>query len=155
MSHLPGPLNSIADALSRNNLPLFFTLAPQVDPQLTPIPHHLTETSTTISSCYYPEPWPYLLQPIMPLVCQALPGFLPHLQTNRSLRHKRSYSTVCGPPQPVPALQNHTGVPSSSIIPSPLPGVQEPCLKESNAETCHPGCSTPPGAHPPQAHDCP
>ncbi|KAL5515615.1 hypothetical protein EMCRGX_G000806 [Ephydatia muelleri] len=51
LSHLPGRLNSIADALSQNNLPLFFTLAPQADPQPTPIPCHLTETSTTISSC--------------------------------------------------------------------------------------------------------
>ena len=44
LSHLPGRLNSIADALSRNNLPLFFTLAPQADPQPTPTPHHLPET---------------------------------------------------------------------------------------------------------------
>ena len=44
LSHLPGRLNSIADALSRKNLPLFFTLAPQADPQLTPIPRHLTKT---------------------------------------------------------------------------------------------------------------
>ena len=40
-SHLPGRQKSIADALSRNNLPLFFTLA---DYQPTQIPHHLTET---------------------------------------------------------------------------------------------------------------
>ena len=44
LSHLPGRLNSIADALSRNNLPLFFTLAPQADPQPTLTPHHLPET---------------------------------------------------------------------------------------------------------------
>ena len=44
LSHLPGRLNSIADALSRNKVPLFFTLAPQADPQPTPTPHHLPET---------------------------------------------------------------------------------------------------------------
>eukprot|EP00731_Ephydatia_muelleri_P004631 Em0002g807a len=52
LSHLPSRLNSIADVLSRKNLPLFFTLAPQADPQLTPIPRHLTKTRTTISNCY-------------------------------------------------------------------------------------------------------
>ena len=42
MSHLPGRLNRIADALSRNNLPMFFTLAPQAAPLPTLIPYHLT-----------------------------------------------------------------------------------------------------------------
>lgn len=42
LSHLPGRLNRIADALSRNNLPMFFTLAPQAAPLPTPIPYHLT-----------------------------------------------------------------------------------------------------------------
>ena len=49
LSHLPGRLNSIADTLSRNNLPLFFTLAPPGGPSTNPNPtspardlnHHL------------------------------------------------------------------------------------------------------------------
>ena len=40
MSHLPGRLNLIADALSRNNLPMFIT--PQAAPLPTPIQDHLT-----------------------------------------------------------------------------------------------------------------
>ena len=44
LSHLPDRQKSIADALSQNNLPLFFTVAPQADSQPTPIPRHLTET---------------------------------------------------------------------------------------------------------------
>ena len=41
--HLPGKLNRIADALSRNRLSLFSALAPQANPQPTPVPPELAE----------------------------------------------------------------------------------------------------------------
>ena len=41
--HLPGKLNRIADALSRNQLSLFSALAPQANPQPTPVPPELAE----------------------------------------------------------------------------------------------------------------
>ena len=36
--HVPGVMNTAADALSRNNLPLFFSLAPQVPQFVIPAP---------------------------------------------------------------------------------------------------------------------
>ena len=41
----------------------------------------------------------------------------------------------------------HTGVHGSSLLPAPLPRLQEHCFKEPDTETCHPGCPTPPGTH--------
>ena len=41
--HLPGTLNRIADALSHNQLSLFSALAPQANPQPTPVPPELAE----------------------------------------------------------------------------------------------------------------
>ena len=41
--HLPGRLNCIADALSRNLMPRFFSLAPQAHPSPTPLPPRLAE----------------------------------------------------------------------------------------------------------------
>ena len=81
--------------------------------------------------------------------CRALPGFLPRLQANSSPWH---YHTVCSPPQPVPELQDYTGLRTSYLLPPPLPGIQEPCFKEPDVEASHQGCPTPPGSHPPQAH---
>ena len=125
LSHLPGRLNSIADALSRNNLPLFFTLAPQADPQSTQ--PHITG----------PRPEPPSPAPTEqshgPIYCnhlchwdQALPGFLPRFQVDTGPWHKRNYHTICSPPQPDPELQDHSGLCGSSLIPAPLHGVQEP-----------------------------
>ena len=37
-SHIPGPTNTLADALSRNNIHLFFSTFPQASPTPTPIP---------------------------------------------------------------------------------------------------------------------
>ncbi len=42
MRHLPGKTNELADALSRNQLNRFFSLAPQAHPQPTPLPVELT-----------------------------------------------------------------------------------------------------------------
>lgn len=41
--HIAGVLNKSADALSRNNLPLFFTINPQAQPQPTAVPDELLE----------------------------------------------------------------------------------------------------------------
>ena len=41
--HVPGKVNSIADALSRNQMSRFFSLAPQANRQPTPIPFALTQ----------------------------------------------------------------------------------------------------------------
>ena len=41
--HLPGKLIRIADALSRNQLSLFSALAPQANPQPTPVPPELED----------------------------------------------------------------------------------------------------------------
>ena len=38
VSHIQGINNSIADALSRNELAKFHTLAPDAEPDMTPIP---------------------------------------------------------------------------------------------------------------------
>ena len=41
--HVPGKVNSIADALSRNQMSRYFSLAPQANRQPTPIPFALTQ----------------------------------------------------------------------------------------------------------------
>ena len=41
--HLPGRLNCIAEALTRNLMPRFFSLAPQAHPSPTPLPPRLAE----------------------------------------------------------------------------------------------------------------
>ena len=41
--HLPGRLNCIADALSRNQMSRFFSLAPQANQLPTPVPQELAE----------------------------------------------------------------------------------------------------------------
>ena len=41
--HIPGQQNVWADAISRNNLPLFFSQAPEMDSQPTQVPPKLTE----------------------------------------------------------------------------------------------------------------
>ena len=43
LKHLPGRLNCIADALSRNQISHFFSLAPQANQQPTPVSHILEE----------------------------------------------------------------------------------------------------------------
>ena len=43
LKHLPGRLNCIADALSRNQISRFFSLAPQANQQPTPVSHILEE----------------------------------------------------------------------------------------------------------------
>ena len=40
-THIPGHLNTVADAVSRNNTPLFRSLSPQADPTPTEIPQDL------------------------------------------------------------------------------------------------------------------
>ena len=42
-SHVPGHLNTIADALSRNNIANFFSLVPQADKTLSSIPDELIQ----------------------------------------------------------------------------------------------------------------
>ena len=44
--HIAGKLNTLADALSRDNLPLFSSLAPQADRDPVPIPNHLVQVLT-------------------------------------------------------------------------------------------------------------
>ena len=39
--HIPGEDNKAADAISRNNFPLFFQVSPDAAPQATPIPQAL------------------------------------------------------------------------------------------------------------------
>ena len=105
LSHLPGRLNSIADALSRNNLPLFFTLAPQAD-------HQPTQPHITCPRPEPPSPAP-TEQSHGPIYCnhlchwdQALPGFLLRFQ----LIPVPGTHTICSPPQPDPELQDHSGL---------------------------------------------
>ncbi|KAL5516214.1 hypothetical protein EMCRGX_G001495 [Ephydatia muelleri] len=81
-----------------------------------------------------------------------LPGFLPRFQADPSPWHKRNYYTVCSPPQPVHEPEDHIGACGSSLLPAPLPWVQESCFQEPNAETWHTGSPTPPGASSPQAY---
>ena len=45
--HIPGLHNPLADALSRNLLSRFFSLAPQADPDPTPIPPELPDLLST------------------------------------------------------------------------------------------------------------
>ncbi len=40
-THIPGTLNCIADAISRNNVARFFSLVPQANPTPTPVPPEL------------------------------------------------------------------------------------------------------------------
>ena len=60
--HLPGKLNRIADALSRNQLSLFSALAPKANPQLTPVPPELAELSVTRWRSFSTEHWPHPLR---------------------------------------------------------------------------------------------
>ena len=54
-SHSPDRLNSITDAYSRNNLPMFFTLVTQAYTQPIPTPHHLAKIWINISNSYWPK----------------------------------------------------------------------------------------------------
>jgi hypothetical protein len=42
--HIPGKINSIADALSRSDWQRFKTLCPEADPEPTEIPDHLNNS---------------------------------------------------------------------------------------------------------------
>ena len=86
LSLLPGRLNCIADALSRNNLPLFFTLVSQVDPQShvtspRPEPPSPVATEQSLGPIYHNH---------LSHWCQMLLGFLPRLLADPSPWHERN-----------------------------------------------------------------
>ena len=45
--HIPGVLNTVADAISRDNVPLLFSKVPNADRRSTPVPAHLIELLLT------------------------------------------------------------------------------------------------------------
>ena len=72
-AHLPGSLNQVADALSRNNLPLFFTIYPQADPHPSVIPPALIDLLVLSKPDWTSQSWNKMLNTIFNQPCQKTP----------------------------------------------------------------------------------
>ena len=66
--HIPGEDNSIADAVSRNNMPLFRSLCPQANEMPTPIPSSLLEILLLEMPDWTSQKWSRLWTDIFQLV---------------------------------------------------------------------------------------
>ena len=65
--HIPGETNTLADALSRNNLPLFFSLFPQACQHQTPLPAALVDLLLETRPDWTSVQWTELWNNIFPL----------------------------------------------------------------------------------------
>ena len=64
-THIPGKRNMAADALSRNNIPLFLQINPSADSQPTPIPPTVTTALCRLAPDWMCENWKKLLTSIL------------------------------------------------------------------------------------------
>ena len=84
--HLPGAQNTSVDALSRNNLPLFFSVNPQASPVPAVIPSQLRELVFKRALRWSSPNWTVLLS----ASCDAalhLPPAQPTVQPNDDMQH--------------------------------------------------------------------
>ena len=72
-AHLPGSLNQVADALSRNNLPLFSTVYPQADPHPSVIPPALIDLLVLSKPDWTSQSWNKTFNTIFNQPCQKTP----------------------------------------------------------------------------------
>ena len=63
--HLPGRCNEAADALSRDNLPLFLQLVPTADPAPTHIPENILEALVLKTPEWWSTAWTIALHSIL------------------------------------------------------------------------------------------
>ena len=64
--HVPGHHNRIADALSRNNLPLFSSLLPQATPAPEPIPQEAVQMAMMTNTEWTSQTWKALFVATLP-----------------------------------------------------------------------------------------
>ena len=60
--HIPGALNTVADAISRDNIPLLFSKVPDADPHPTPISAELVELLITSQPDWTLPSWGHLFE---------------------------------------------------------------------------------------------
>ena len=81
-SHIPGSSNQIADALSRNNMPCFFTALPQASPQAVAIPPALMDLLVLRKPDWTSPSWTKLFSTICNLPLHNLPAQAMQAPTN-------------------------------------------------------------------------
>jgi len=66
--HIPGILNTVADAISRDNIPLLFSKVPDASPTPTPIPAELVDLLITQQPDWTLPSWRHLFKSCLRLV---------------------------------------------------------------------------------------
>jgi len=66
--HIPGTLNTVADAISRDNIPLLFSKVPDASPTPTPIPAELVDLLITQQPDWTLPSWRHLFESCLRLV---------------------------------------------------------------------------------------
>ena len=60
--HIPGVLNTVADAISRDNIPLLFSKVPDADPLPVPVPTNLVKLLMTLQPDWTLPSWRQLFE---------------------------------------------------------------------------------------------
>lgn len=97
--HVPGVQNGAADALSRNNVQLFFTLNPQASPIPAPVPADLQELAFNRSLLWTSPSWTRLFNTTLETVSR-LPRAQPTARDNAAMPISVPELLVSLPPIP-------------------------------------------------------